>query len=91
MNPKAVIRSLIKKEMDTHEFRHTEMNGTLVIVNGTVDRLSLSIEGIEPVGSKTRRISVLNMELAKAKSLYLVLRSMLEITGDLDELDECVL
>ena len=92
MTVRAVSRSLEQKETAIHELMHKTMKGTLVIVNGTVDRLSLSIEGVESSGSpKPRRVTVLNMEMDKAKSLYLLLRSMLKITGDLEELDECVL
>jgi len=92
MNPKAVTRSKIEKEIDTHTFRHKRHEGSLTIVNGVVENISFSIECAEKVGQrKVIRRTIDDLPLSEAKSLYLVLRSMLKITGDLEELDRCIL
>jgi hypothetical protein len=93
MNPKAVIRSLEEKETELHAFRYKHHEGSLTIVNGVVENISLSVECVERVGPKEKalRRTIDDLPLPEAKSLYLILRSMLKITGDLEELDACVL
>ena len=93
MTIRAVSRSLEEKETNTHNFMHKTMEGTLVIVNGNVEDISLSLKGVAyGVGNtKAQRVGVLNLKVNEARSLYLVLRSMLSIIGDLEELDECAL
>ena len=94
MSVRAVSRSLEQKETDTHAFRHKRHEGSLTIVNGVVENISLSIEcaqGTKTSGREVLRATIDDLPLSEAKSLYLVLRSMLKITGDLEELDECTL
>jgi len=94
MNPKAVTRSKQEKEIDTYAFRYKRHEGSLTIVNGVVENISLSIEceqKTETSGREVLRATIDDLPLSEAKSLYLVLRSMLKITGDLEELDECIL
>ncbi|MCK4814442.1 hypothetical protein KA005_01625 [bacterium] len=93
MTVRAVSRSLEQKETDIHELRHKRMSGSLIIVNGSVEKLSLSLRGVaHGVGNaKPQSVEVLNMDVNDAKSLYLLLRSMMSLVGDLEELDECAL
>ena len=68
------------------------MEGTLVIVNGSVESISLLVECTEQKGNREAlRTTIDDISYADAKGLYLVLRSLLNVTGDLDELNECVL
>lgn len=92
MNPKAVIRSKEIKETNIYEFMYRTIEGTLIIVNEGVEDISLSMECVEKTGQREAVCRTLDgVSLADAKNLYLVLRSMLNVTGDLEELDECIL
>jgi hypothetical protein len=91
MNPKAVIRGKQEQEIDTYDFQYKNMEATMVVVDGTVKNISLSLEAAEKLGRKSVLRTVSDMTLPEAKDLYLVLRSMLNVLGDLDELDTCIL